>query len=104
MKKAFALVAALFTATPAAAQQPVGHLPFYSCGPTEVMVNGLKKEYGEDPIFLGVASDTHLDRVFLDAADGSYSVLRSNAQGVSCIILSGQGGQTLEIKAPGEGA
>lgn len=74
-----------------AQQPPVGYIPYYACGETQAMRGGLTARYGEVTHGVGIATDIHVDELFVDPEDGSYSMLRSNAQdGISCILIEGR--------------
>ena len=103
------LKAALLSATLAAGatqanaqgRPPVGHLPFYSCGPTEAMEQTLRERYGEVARYGGTSSPIHLDRFWINEETGSWSNTRSNINsGVTCILTSGENGIKLEEPEP----
>lgn len=76
-----------------AQQPPVGHLPFYTCGPTQDVYDGLVQLHNEQPLFEWRTSPIHLNKFWVDAVDGSISITRENEQqGVTCITQHGRDG------------
>lgn len=86
--KALYAFAVLCLASGAYAQQPTP----MGCGPTEQVATGLKKDYGETPIFGGV--DTKGVRVvlFFNADTGSWTLTISPQPGVICGVTEGERG------------
>ncbi len=78
------LIAALsLLAAPAAAQQKV-------CGPRAGIVAQLAEKYGEVSHGAGLRSTTQVLELWSSKKTGSWSVLITDANGVSCVMAAGQ--------------
>ena len=61
------------------------------CADRATVTQGLAENYGEQALGGGIADNQQLVEVFTNVATGSWTVLVSRADGVSCLIASGQG-------------
>jgi hypothetical protein len=91
---------ALFPAFAEAQQrQPLGAIPYYVCAPTESIEKSLRETYGEEPVYAWTTSPIHLNRLWVDAADGSATITRTNIeQGATCVLNEGGNAMQLEAK------
>lgn len=88
---AFAVLSSCY-ASPIMAQQP-------QCADSQKVVDYLKNEYGEAPVFAGIVADgVTAITVFANEDTGTFSVLAIRADGVACPIADGNGFQILENK------
>lgn len=102
MKKALALTAFLTACAPAHAQQ-FGALNILHCGTRESVSTMLQNRFNEVSIFAGFprGSDIHLDELWYDSDDGSYTFTRTNIErDITCIIMAGDSSAGLTINRP----
>lgn len=82
-----AALAAFFMSGPSAHAVPL-------CAPHEAHVDQLKGKYQETRIGLGLAGDGRVVELFISKS-GTWSVLATRTDGVSCLVAAGQGWQVL---------
>ena len=82
MKVVFAGALASAIALPALAEQP--------CGPRARIIDHLESKYGEAPSGTGIGSATSVVEVWTSAKSGTWTILVTRANGMSCILASGQ--------------
>ena len=88
---AFAALSSCY-ASPIMAQEP-------RCADSQQVVDYLKNEYGEAPVFAGIVADgVTAITVFANEETGTSSVLAVRADGITCAIADGVGFQILENK------
>ncbi len=87
---AAAACAAMFTATPAAAQQAL-------CAKRNVMKGHLARTYTKLPVTIGVAGSDNVVEVLVSRKDGSRKLLVTAPNGTSCIV---DGGKKIQRTAP----
>lgn len=58
--------------------------------PRPVAVDGLAEKYGETPVALGLSSTGHLMEIFASSDGKTWSVIFTNAQGISCFVAAGE--------------
>lgn len=68
-------------ALPAAAEE-------VTCGPTEIVYGVLGGQFGEHRIGMGMRGDV-LVEVWVNPTTGSWTIVTTNAAGVSCLASSG---------------
>lgn len=88
---ALPLIAA--SAFPAAAQQ--------MCGPHQEIVKELEEKHGESLAMLGLSVKGHIVNVYVNDKTGSFTVLLTRPDGVSCFVDAGEAGQRVKPKATG---
>lgn len=76
------LLAACAIPTQSDAQQP--------CGNRADIVAKLSDRYGESRVGSGLLNPTTLIEVFRSSETGSWTIIRTNQSGVSCIMAVGQ--------------
>ena len=81
LESLLALSCLVALAVPAQAQAP--------CGDRGEIVKMLNKKYSERPHALGIANQANLLEVYTSTS-GSWTILITKPQGVSCIIGTGQ--------------
>lgn len=64
------------------------------CGTRTAFVQRLKERYSEQPISIGLATNGVVIEVFA-ASSGSFTILVTRPEGVSCLVASGEGWQEL---------
>lgn len=75
----------LFAALPTASLAQVA-----PCGPRDKMIVHLKERYSERLAGGGMQSEELLLEVWASDKSGSFTVLSTQANGISCIVASGQ--------------
>jgi len=94
MKNNIALIA-FMAASPIQAQQ-FGSIPLHFCGDTDTVRTMAQEHYGEQSVFKGIYSPVHVDELFIDPIDGSYTFMRSNIKtGQTCVIAAGIHGMNI---------
>ena len=101
MKKTLATLAFLSSCAPAHAQQ-FGALNILFCSTPEHIRGMLSERFGEVSIFQGLPqSGIHIDELYYDIDDGSYTITRTNVQeNVTCIIMAGQNSVGFSLDRP----
>ena len=59
------------------------------CAPRDVMVERLSDRFGESLEGGGLQSEVAVFEVWTSAADGSWTILMTRADGVSCVMAAG---------------
>lgn len=93
LRKTTILAASAFLALTAGAAQAQQRMPGGSqqlCAPRAALVEKLKSEFDEEPQSVGVTHSGGLFEV-LSSASGTWTVLATGPNGVSCLVLSGDG-------------
>lgn len=60
-----------------------------NCAPRDAIVDRLNSTYSETLTSRGLQNESTLIEVFTSAKTGSYTILVSRADGISCIVSSG---------------
>lgn len=92
---AIALVAML--AGPAVAQSR-------NCAPRETVVQRLAEGYGETRRSIGLGADNAVIEVFASEASGSWTITVTGANGITCLIASGQAFEAIAETPPPPGS
>lgn len=69
---------------------PAAHAETF-CGPRESIVERLEETYAEALSALGYQSDSQVVEVWSSKKTGSWTMLMTRADGVSCVVASGSG-------------
>ena len=94
MKNNIALIA-FMAASPLQAQQ-FGSIPLHFCSDTDTVRTMAQERFGEQSVFKGLSSSIHVDELFIDPIDGSYTYMRTNIEtGRSCVISVGEHGMNI---------
>ncbi len=59
------------------------------CGPRKQVVSQLEAKFGEEPVAIGVSDNGRLIEILAGKAGGTFTVILTSPQGVSCIVLTG---------------
>jgi hypothetical protein len=73
------------------------------CGPRDRVIAHLAEAYDETRRGIGLAANGTVMEIFA-AKDGSWTVLVTTAEGLSCLLASGQGYEALTEELPARGA
>lgn len=85
--RAIALAMGLIIAAPAHAQT--------LCGPRQSFIDHLGKNHGEAPTAMGLTSSGSILEV-LTSEDGGWTIMVTRADGVSCLVATGEDWETIE--------
>jgi len=66
------------------------------CDRHATVIDLLSERYGEAPVALGVTGNGSLVEVLVDAARGTWTIIVTSPEGLSCLVLSGEGWRHLE--------
>ncbi|MGF1660755.1 MAG: hypothetical protein ACFCUS_15140 [Rubrimonas sp.] len=80
---ALSLGAAAAASPPASAQQPI-------CGDRASLVTQLQKKYGEARRAMGLQGESTLIEVFASSDTGTWTILFTRPDGVTCAVAAGQ--------------
>ena len=72
-----------------------------TCAPRDVVLKALWDNYGEAPIGRGLAMTGSVVEIAA-SPKGSWSMFFTSAEGVSCLVLSGEAWQAVEPKPPAD--
>jgi hypothetical protein len=77
--------------TAVSAQQARGGPPHRpACNSHDKLVELLQRNYTEAPSAMGLQANGHLLEVFMSKESGSWTIVSTRPDGVSCIIAAGQ--------------
>ena len=93
---ALTAAAALLVATDVAAQGR-------NCGPRTAVIERLAQGYGETRQSMGLGSNNAVVEVFASDETGSWTITVTSANGVTCLVASGQGYEQLAEALPPRG-
>ena len=87
----------LISAVPAVAQQG-------QCGPRDAIIAHLATKYSETRRSVGLAANNTVMEVFASTDTGSWTITVATAQGMTCLVASGQDFVLLDepLPPPGE--
>lgn len=72
------------------AAQSADMLAMAMCGEREQLVADLKQEYSEDPMAVGQVDDQAVVEILVSES-GSWTILATGTDGVSCVVSAGEG-------------
>jgi hypothetical protein len=97
MWKTIALAAGVTFVASAAAAQP-------QCNDRTHVLELLAKKYKEAPIAAGVTNSGGLIEVLSDGKGGTWTIIVTTPQGMSCLVAAGEGWRSVEKLALDPGA
>jgi len=76
------------------------------CAPHDIVVQRLAETYGETRQSIGLAANNALLEVFAAADTGTWTITATTADGVTCLVASGQAFESMAglLPPPGKGA
>ncbi len=74
-----------------------------ACGPRAEVIKQLSEKYGETRRSLGLIGSNAVVEVYANADTGTWTIIQTNPQGLSCMMSAGEGWQAVK-DARGEGA
>jgi len=94
MLKTLALSASLAVITYSAAAQTASGRP--QCNDRKQVLDLLAQKYKEAPIASGITNNGGLVEVLTDAKGGTWTIIVTTPQGVSCLVAAGEGWRKME--------
>ena len=64
------------------------------CGPRKLVVSQLEAKFGEEPVAIGLSDSGRLIEILVGQAGGTFTVILTTPQGLSCIVLTGEDWQS----------
>ena len=74
--------------------------PNPSCARRPAVVDGLKRNFAEVPIAVGLQSDGSVMEIFASAKTGSWTIVVTRPNGTSCAVADGE---NIEVRAVSSG-
>jgi hypothetical protein len=74
------------------------------CGPRDAVVAHLATKYSETRRSVGLAANNTVMEVYASADTGSWTITVTTAQGMTCLVASGQNFQPVEEELPAKGS
>ncbi|MCH2163181.1 MAG: hypothetical protein MK098_00785 [Marinovum sp.] len=77
-----------------------------NCAPRDAVIERLAGKYGETRQSIGLGANNEVIEVFASVETGSWTITTTTAQGLTCLVASGQAYETLAsvLPAPGDDA
>lgn len=79
-----------------AAIGPPAHAQSNNCAARDVVVERLEGKFGETPSGRGLRSSTQMVEIWSSAETGSWSIVVTRADGVACLMASGENWNEIE--------
>lgn len=77
----------------AAAGPPAAEAQMLPCGARDQIISSLGEKYGETRHGGGLAGSTAVVELYASEKTGSWTILRTDTRGLSCIVAVGEGWQ-----------
>jgi len=90
------MLGSVATALPAMAQSP--------CGPRDQLIEKLEDSYGENRMGAGLRGNASIFEIWASADSGSWTILVTDTDGISCVMATGEYWQEMPAIAAGLGA
>ena len=74
-----------------------------NCGPREIVVDRLADGYGETRQSMGLGANNSVVEVFASDETGTWTITVTAANGVTCLVASGQSFEGLSEQLPAKG-
>ena len=94
---AIALISTALLSGPLAAQNA------RNCGPREAVIERLADKYGETRQSIGLGANNAVIEIFASKDSGSWTITATMANGMTCLVASGQAFETLAEALPAKG-
>lgn len=69
-----------------------------ACGKRDKMLGHLSGKYNEEPVAMGLSTNGALVEVLVSSADGSFTVVYTTPDGLTCMMMAGQNWETFTPK------
>lgn len=73
------------------------------CGKRDMVVAQLTERFGETRRGMGIAANNSVMEMFASEASGSWTITVTMPDGVTCLVASGQGFETMAEELPAKG-
>lgn len=84
--------------------QSAQSVPTNICAPRDKVVDKLATDYGESRQSIGLGRDNAVVEVFASITSGTWTITVTRADGLTCLVASGQAFETLAEAAPAKGS
>lgn len=74
-----------------------------NCAPRDVVIDRLAARYGESRQSIGLGANNAVVEVFASPETGTWTIIVTTAQGLTCMIASGQAFEALAEAPPAPG-
>lgn len=74
-----------------------------NCAPRDAVVERLAERYGESRQSIGLGPNNQVVEVFASTETGTWTITVTTAQGLTCLVASGQAFETLAEALPASG-
>lgn len=74
-----------------------------NCAPRDAVVDRLAEGYGETRQSMGLGANNAVVEVFASSETGSWTITVTQPSGITCLVASGQGYETLAEALPPKG-
>lgn len=74
-----------------------------NCAPRQQILERLSEKFGETRQSIGMAGENSVVEVFASSETGTWTITVTTAQGVTCLVASGQAFETLAEALPADG-
>ena len=74
-----------------------------NCGPRDLVVSRLAEGYGETRQSMGLAANNAVIEVFASSESGTWTITITAANGMTCLVASGQAYEALVEALPAKG-
>ena len=74
-----------------------------NCAPRDQVIERLAEKYGETRKSIGLGSNNVVMEVFASADTGTWTITATRADGLTCLVASGQAFETMAEALPGQG-
>lgn len=98
---ALGLAPAVLAALPARADPPIVPVNML-CGARDMVVAELTDRYGEVVLGMGLAQQNRIMEFYVSEETGSWTITVTTAEGITCLMASGQHFAALEPEPAGE--
>lgn len=97
------MIGAMGFAILALAAQSVSAQTARNCAPREVVVDRLAEKYGESRQSVGLGANNSMVEVFAANDTGTWTITVTSANGLTCLVASGQSFETVAEALPAAG-
>lgn len=71
-----------------------------NCAPRAMVLDRLAQSYGESRQSAGLGGDNLLEELFASQESGSWTIIATSPNGLTCLVASGQSFQALQTTLP----
>lgn len=103
MKKTFFGIAAASMVLSGTAATTVSAQQSRNCAPREAVVARLAERYGESRQSIGLGANNAVMEVFASGETGTWTITVTTANGVTCLVASGQAFEAIAEALPAKG-